>query len=137
MAVDADRTETYLLSPTGHSDYVLPMLAETQRARRGHDFYPAAAIVATVPAFYATEDVDLDQKVLHLHYFAGSCDWWVAEYDPETGQAFGYASLGMAGCAEWGYFGLDQLERINTAGLVIERDLRWTPVPAREANLPD
>src|SRR3954454_23030453 len=49
-------------------------------------------------------------------------DWWIAEYRPETGEAFGYASLGIPGCAEWGYIALDELERRNTRGVVVERD---------------
>jgi hypothetical protein len=140
VAVGADVTKTYFLSPTGHSDYVtrIPKLAETQRARRGHDFYPPPELAATLPAFYATEGDDLEAKVLHAHYFLAPVgDWWVAEYRPETGEAFGYVSLGMPGCAEWGYFALDELERLNTRGMVVERDLHWTPTLAHEANLPD
>jgi hypothetical protein len=55
-------------------------------------------------------------------------DWWIAEYRPETGEAFGYASLGIPGCAEWGYIALDELERLTTgAGNVVERDLQGPP----------
>ena len=139
VAVGAEVTKTYFLSPTGHSDYVtrIPKLAETQRARRGHDFYPPPELA--VPAFYATEDVECEDKIIYAHYFLAPVgDWWIAEYRPETGEAFGYASLGMPGCAEWGYIALDELERLRTsAGMVVERDLHWTPTPAREANLPD
>ena len=111
-------------------------LVETQRDRRGHDFYPP--VDATVPALYATEDRPAATKVLHLHYFAGACDWWIAEYDPATGTAFGYACLGDPACAEWGYLDLPELERVRVrSGLVIvERDLNWVSVPAAEADLP-
>lgn len=140
VAVGPERTKTYFLSPSGHSDYVtrIPKLTETQRARRGHAFYPPAGLAATLPAFYATEGVECEDKIIYAHYFLAPVgDWWIAEYRPETGEAFGYASLGIPGCAEWGYIALDELERLNTRGMVVERDLHWTPTPAREANLPD
>jgi hypothetical protein len=65
-----------------------------------------------------------------------ACDWWVAEYRPETREAFGYVSLGMPGCAEWGYIALDELELLNHRGMVVERDLLWTPTRACDAKLP-
>jgi hypothetical protein len=61
----------------------------------------------------------------------------VAEYRPESREAFGYVSLGMPGCAEWGYISLDELEQLTTSGgQVVERDLHWTPTRARDAKLP-
>lgn len=109
---------------------------ETQRLRRGHDFYPPAD--ATVPRLYETEGQPFAEKVLHLHYFAGGCDWWLAEYDPSEGLGFGYACLGDPDNAEWGYVSLPELEGVNLHdGLVIvERDLHWSPSVAGATNLP-
>ncbi|MEN3308876.1 MAG: hypothetical protein V7603_5078 [Micromonosporaceae bacterium] len=121
--------------PTGDDDRSAA-LPETQRVRRGHPFYPPAAVVATVPRLYATEHQADGEKVLHLHYFAGGSDWWVAEYDPATGDAYGYACLGDPDNAEWGNFNLVDLERVTAGVLVIERDRHWTPVPAGESRLP-
>ena len=107
---------------------------ETQRVRRGHDFFPTAAL----PRFYATEDTPCEDKILYAHFFCAPVgDWWIAEYRPETAEAFGYVSLGIPGCAEWGYIALDELERLRTcAGNVVERDLHWTPTRAGDAKLP-
>jgi hypothetical protein len=112
--------------------------ADTQRDRRGHDFYPPTGQAATIPGSNGTEDVPVGDKVLHLHYFAGGCDWWIAEYDPATGEAFGYACLGDPECAEWGYLDLSELEQVNVRGglLIVERDLYWTPTRAADAGLP-
>jgi hypothetical protein len=112
--------------------------ADTQRERRGHDFYPDAEQAATIPPLYGTEDVPAAEKVLHLHYFAAACDWWIAEYDPATGEAFGYACLGDPQNAEWGYLHLPELEQVNVHDglLIVERDLDWTPVRAADAALP-
>jgi hypothetical protein len=70
--------------------------------------------------------------------FAGACDWWIAEYDPATGTAFGYACLGDPACAEWGYLDLPELERVSVRSglLIVERDLHWAPPPAARAVLP-
>lgn len=113
-------------------------LPETQRLRRGHDFYPPAALAATIPGLYGTEDQPPAEKILYLHYFGGSIDYWLAEYDADTGRGFGYGSLGDPQDAEWGYVDLTELEKVNAQRglLIIERDLYWTPVPAGEANLP-
>jgi hypothetical protein len=112
--------------------------ADTQRARRGHDFYPPDHQAAAIPALYGTEDTPTGDKVLHLHYFAAACDWWIAEYDPATGAAFGYASLGDPQNAEWGYLDLPELEQVSVRSglLIVERDLHWTPTRAADAGLP-
>ncbi|HKS98268.1 MAG TPA: UvrD-helicase domain-containing protein, partial [Rugosimonospora sp.] len=111
-------------------------LTETQRERRGHDFYPPADLAASVPRLYATERQPAEDKTLHLHYFGGAIDVWLAEYDPDTGTGYGYVCLGNPDDAEWGYVSLPELEPINRGLLIIERDLYWTPVRAAEANLP-
>lgn len=118
------------------------MLIETRRAERGHDFYPPANVLASVPALYDTEQVPAEDKTVHLHYFVADCDWWIAELDPDSGLAFGYLRLhGDDANAEWGYVSLPELEaiyqpgqvRADTAGrpvrilprLIVERDLGW------------
>ncbi len=110
---------------------------EMNRELRGHVFYPPADAVAGIPGLYGTEKVPLDEKVIHLHYFVGRCDWWLVEYDPKERRGFGYACLGDPICAEWGYVDLTELERIQVGPFVVERDLYWTPCKAGEANLPD
>jgi hypothetical protein len=108
---------------------------ETQRARGGHDFYPAPG---ELPPLYATEDTDTADKTIRVHYVAGGCDWWLVEYDPAEGLAFGYACLGDPGCAEWGYVHLPELEAVRVRGglVVVERDLGWTPRRVADLDLP-
>lgn len=103
---------------------------ETQRRRRGHDFFPSDEALAEIPHAYETDGVPAESKVIWLHYFGGPLDLWVAEIDRETGESFGYLRLaGNPDGAEWGYTSLAELEQVNTAhGLVIiERDLHWEP----------
>lgn len=126
---------------------------EKHRTERGHDFYPPADQLAAIPALYGTEPVPAANKTIHLRYFVKNCDWWIAEYDPASGDAFGYARLhGDDQNAEWGYCSLPELESLHQAGgfvpsptpgtvrllprLIVERDLHWTPRTVREARLP-
>lgn len=99
---------------------------------RAHDWYPGESVLAGVPALYATEHVPLWEKVVHLHYFVGACDWWVVELGEDRRVAFGLADLGDPQSAEWGYVDLVELSKVEVehpAGftLVVERDLLWTP----------
>ena len=34
-----------------------------------------------IPRLYETEHVPLKEKQIHLHFFIGSCDWYIAEFD--------------------------------------------------------
>ena len=90
---------------------------EQHRRERGHGFYPPADQLAAIPPLYGSEDVAIADKVIHLHYFVRDCDWWIAEYDPATGDAFGYARLhGDDTNAEWGYVNLPELEALHQQG---------------------
>jgi len=44
-----------------------------------------------------------------FHYFFGSCDTYVCEYDPKDGLMFGYGILnGDLHNSEWGYFSVQE-----------------------------
>lgn len=109
-------------------------MIETQRARRGHQFWPTKAV--KLPALYSTEKVELADKVIRAHYFVAGCDWWLVELDA-TGTAFGYVCLGDPDNAEWGYIDLTELEAVRVRGMfVVERDCHWQLKTVREAKLP-
>ena len=114
---------------------------ELNRPERGHRFYPTDAERATIPDLYATEEVPLDQKIVHARYFTrgGIGEWWVMELERESEDtqmlAFGFADLGHC---EPGYFDLVALESllierpIGEPPVIIERDMHWTPKPWSE-----
>jgi len=102
---------------------------ETQRRRRGHNFYPPKAVAKKVPALYTNDkpDVDSDDVIVVLHYFSPTADWYITEADFETGEAFGWAEL-LPGCGEWGFMSLTEMEASLVPPFwVIERDLYWEP----------
>ena len=92
--------------------------------------------LAAIPRLYETEKIGSKNKIIHLHFFIGSCDWYVAEFDGEE-LFFGYANLNDAQNAEWGYFSLRELDDINLDGLEVDNDLLWQPVKFSEIAFPE
>ncbi len=89
---------------------------------------PSDEELSRMPRLYETENVPLEDKIIHQHYFIGSCDWYMAEYGPEERLFFGHAILNNdLQNAEWGYTSLDELADINVRGIEIDRDLYWEP----------
>ena len=99
-----------------------PRLREVNRDRRGHDFYPQRPM----PEMYSTEDVPEGDQVVHEHYFIGGCDWYITEWNPSDGSAYGWCDLGHGG--EWGYVNLVELEGVLARDMFpVERDCYWQP----------
>jgi hypothetical protein len=67
------------------------------------------------------------------HFFTTNTDWFVAEFDPATGDIYCFVILNdNFQNAEWGYSDLFGLESLNVRGVdgtthIVERDLDWTP----------
>lgn len=99
---------------------------ETQRKTRGHNFYAPKAVMAKVPGLGATNDVPLEDKKFHLHYFTGgAANWYIAEVDQKTGRAFGLMDPSGRGDGSWGYISLPDLEAVHLGrnlSPVVERD---------------
>lgn len=95
--------------------------------------------IEEMPKTYETEDVQIKDKVVHLHYFGGTVDAWIVERDMgdqagqvEIGpqhQAFGPVTLSAESIAdsEWGYISIQDLIDNN-----IEIDLHWEPKTVKE-----
>ena len=92
---------------------------------------PTKEELARIPRLYETEEVPLKEKQIWLHFFIGSCDWFIAEYDGED-LFWGYAILnGDLQSAEWGYVSFNELKRIKIPpGFEIDCDGHW---PVRKA----
>lgn len=88
-------------------------------------------VAATVPPLCATEEGKDPIARVKLFSCVSGWTWYVTEYDPATGEAFGLVE-GFAD--EWGYFSIPELEALNRAKgfSVIERDEHFEPAPVRE-----
>lgn len=117
---------------------------ETQRRRRGHAFLPPKAVLRRIPKLYETDSTPAGAKDIWIHYFTAVSDYYIAELDPETFEAFGYTVYrNREAFAEWGYISLEELERVSAPGtltnmstrtvvaipgmVIVERDMHWTP----------
>ncbi|MDY6904065.1 MAG: DUF2958 domain-containing protein [Thermodesulfobacteriota bacterium] len=94
---------------------------------------PTENELQAIPRLYETEHVTIKNKLIHMHFFIGGCDWFVAEFDGKD-IFFGYAILNNdLYNAEWGYFSLSELKSIRIKGWQeIDRDLHWTTRKASE-----
>ena len=93
---------------------------------------PSTQRLAQIPKLYETESV-LD-KLIHLHFFIGSHDWFIAEYDGQD-IFWGFTILGGDyQNAEWGYISFAELQSISINGLEIDCELEefWKVRPASQ-----
>jgi hypothetical protein len=104
---------------------------------RGHQLLPAS-VAKTLPALGSGEPKETKatpDPVALVKLFSpySSAVWFLTEYSPEEGLAFGWADLGF-GCGELGYIDVNELIGLNRRGLpLVERDLYWSPRPLSEA----
>jgi len=94
-------------------------------------------IAATLPPLFTTEEIPVEQKVLHVKLFDPYTQWtWYAsEYDPKERVFFGYV-VGQE--CELGYFSLDELESLMMPDNVtprIDRDVSFAPTIFNNRNL--
>jgi hypothetical protein len=81
---------------------------------------PTKDRLAEIPRLYETEHIPLADKEIHLHFFIGGCDWYVAEYDGED-IFFGFAILNNDfQNAEWGYCSFSELKSIKIGWLELD-----------------
>ena len=84
---------------------------------------PSKERLAEIPKLYETEDTPLADKLIHLHFFIGGCDWYVAEYDGED-LFWGFAILNQDyEMAEWGYVSFSELKSISVNGIEIDCEI--------------
>ena len=87
---------------------------------------PGKGPLSKIPKLYETEDIPLKDKLIHLHFFIGGCDWYIAEYDGED-LFWGYAILnGDIEMAEWGYISFQELKELNVPpGFEVDCERDW------------
>ena len=95
---------------------------------------PTSEVLSQLPRLYQTEKISTTDKIIHLHFFLGGCDWYIAEYDGKD-TMFGFAILnGDTQNAEWGYVSLAELKEINIRGIEVDCDIYWRPKKAKDVD---
>jgi hypothetical protein len=95
---------------------------------------PSKQHLQQIPRLYETEGTELKDKLIYLHFFIGSCDWYIAEFDGDD-LFWGYAILnGDDQNAEWGYISFSDLKEIKIGYVEIDCDLYWRIKPASQVD---
>jgi hypothetical protein len=77
---------------------------------------PTKQRLAKIPKLYETEDIPLQDKKIHLHFFIGASDWYICEWDRKD-TFFGFAILNNDyQMAEWGYVSFSELKSLKLNG---------------------
>ncbi|RJR53577.1 MAG: DUF2958 domain-containing protein [Desulfobacteraceae bacterium] len=88
---------------------------------------PTAERLSKIPRLYETEDIKLPDKLIHLHFFIGGCDWFISEFDGKD-IFWGFAILNNdLEMGEWGYVSFSELKSISVNGIEIdcEKEEYW------------
>ena len=95
---------------------------------------PTKKDLDVIPGIFQTERTSLRDKVIYQHFFIGSCDWYIAEYDEEDDLFWGFANLGDDVNAEWGYIPFEDIRQLKVGPLGFEIDCEcgWVPQKACE-----
>ena len=84
---------------------------------------PKEKRLSKIPGLYETENINLPDKQIYLHFFIGGCDWYIAEYDG-IDLFWGYAILNNDfDMAEWGYISFSELKDLCASGIEVDCEL--------------
>ena len=84
-----------------------------------------------IPKLYEQEGEHTENKLIHMHFFVGSCDWFITEFDGED-VFFGFAILGDPEMAEWGYISFQELKSLKVSWLEVDMDKHWQVKKVKE-----
>jgi hypothetical protein len=94
---------------------------------------PSQEQLALLPRLHETENIPLEEKIIHMHFLLAGCDWYIAEFDGDD-LFWGYVILNNDyRFAEWGCISFSELKGIQVnGGQEIDRDIYWLPQKASE-----
>jgi hypothetical protein len=76
------------------------------------------------------QNTPIMDKIVKAHYFYGSTDWYIFDYDPKDNVFFGYVVLnGDTQMSEAGYISVEELMSVKR----VELDFFWDQVPLGKA----
>lgn len=103
-------------------------------ANRTMDLLPKS-LEKKIPPLYAQEKKG-DNAIAYLKLFLCSFTWYITEYDPENRLAFGKTYSHMCPEGELGYISLDEIARVLSMGMAVERDRYFEPTPIKDCESP-
>ena len=85
---------------------------------------PSEEELKAIPKLYEQDGEHTCNKLVYLHFFLGSCDWFMTEYDG-IDSFFGFAILGDPEMAEWGYISFKELIELKVSFMEVDSDRHW------------
>jgi len=83
---------------------------------------PTEKVLKNIPRLYETDQIEVSEKLICLHFFLAGSDWFIAEYDGED-TFFGFVCLnGMKEFAEWGYISFNELKELEVEQPILVND---------------
>ena len=76
---------------------------------------PSKERLERVPNLYETENIPLKGKEIHLHFFIGNSDWFIAEHEGDLMWGFCVLNNDFQN-AEWGYISFSELKSLKLNG---------------------
>lgn len=94
---------------------------------------PSKEKLSSIPGINETDNISIKDKLVHLHFFIGGCDWYVIEFDGDD-LFFGFTILNQDHVnSEWGYFSLSELKQIQiNRWIEVDCDCHWKVRKASE-----
>jgi hypothetical protein len=92
---------------------------------------PTENQLSKLPELYSSGHLPIMEKVIHMHFFLGGCDWYAAEYEKNIQDFFGFVILNNDYVmAEWGYFNFVELCELKVQYVEVDRDIHFIPTKA-------
>jgi hypothetical protein len=115
------------LLPTAQLAY-LSQLDENGKEEYADSLQELEEQLQALPRIYGQQDRPTEQQIVYAHYFHGSTDWYITEWDG-AGEFFGYTILnGDTANAELGYISVKELLTYRNPGLYnmgVDLDFHW------------
>jgi hypothetical protein len=97
---------------------------------------PSKEQMCKIPGLYTTQDFELQDKLIYLHFYLLDSHWWVCESD-RIDTFYGFVVLnGSIQNAEWRYFTLWKLQQYNVKGFEVSCDSDYLWQVKRASQIP-
>lgn len=96
---------------------------------------PSEERLEKIPGLYAAHDIHFLYRMIYLHFFLNSFDWYVAEFDRDD-TFFGFVRSNDPDSDEWCQFSFRELKALNINGVEVDCELEDAWEPQRWQDIP-
>lgn len=96
---------------------------------------PSEERLEKIPGLYASRHMGFPNRMIFLHFFLNSFDWYVAEFDGDD-EFYGFVKSNTRDSDEWCHFSFRELKALNINGVEVDCEpedvwepIRWLHIP--------